>query len=105
MSTFADALIDAMGGTTKVSVFTKAPLSTVHSWRTKGLTGSRLDHLRRVIATERLDVDVPALARAHGVAVGEGEGGGHGGDDAGRLAAAPSGIDGMLAGSAMERAA
>lgn len=101
MNTFADALIDAMGGTTKVAGFTKAPVTTVHAWRSRKLTAARLDHLRRVIATERLDVDVPALARRHGVTIGEASGE-HGGDDAAGVAASPSGSAAEFAG---ERAA
>lgn len=78
MSTFSDALIDAMGGTTKVSELTDAPPSTVQSWRKK-LTRSRLNHLRRVIETEQLDIDVSALALRfdvviEGVAAGHSEG-------------------------------
>ena len=45
MSRNADALIDELGGTTRVSELTKAPLSTVHSWRTK-ISESRLEHLK-----------------------------------------------------------
>ncbi|QEH81021.1 Rha family transcriptional regulator [Sphingomonas sp. C8-2] len=48
MKTLADLIIDALGGTTAVSRATMAPLSTVHSWRKKGIPRSRLAHLQLV---------------------------------------------------------
>lgn len=48
MSTYADAVIDALGGTTAVANATHAPTSTVHSWRKIGIPKSRLEHLRLI---------------------------------------------------------
>eukprot|EP01037_Dinobryon_pediforme_P018032 gene18032-18269_t len=46
MSTDANAIIDHLGGTSAVARMIKAPTSTVHSWRSKGIPPSRLEHLR-----------------------------------------------------------
>jgi hypothetical protein len=43
-----NAIIDAMGGTTAVSRLLAAPISTVHSWRARGIPSSRLAHMRLV---------------------------------------------------------
>lgn len=48
MVSIASDLIDALGGTTAVHKLTKAPTSTVHSWRKNGIPPARLDHLRLV---------------------------------------------------------
>lgn len=48
MSTFADQVIDALGGTTVVATEIEAPTSTVHSWRKIGIPPSRMAHLRLV---------------------------------------------------------
>jgi hypothetical protein len=45
MQTEADIIIDGLGGTSAVSEMTHTPTSTVHSWRTKGLSKSRRHHL------------------------------------------------------------
>jgi hypothetical protein len=68
MSSFANALIDHMGGTREVSRMTDAPESSVSGWRS-GLTGSRLNHLVRTARMERPALDLQALAREHGVAL------------------------------------
>lgn len=62
METFASALIDALGGTTRTAELMNAPLSTVHNMRTRKLTGSRLDHLRRIARDMQPPVDVSAIA-------------------------------------------
>jgi hypothetical protein len=64
MRTVADHIIDAAGGTTKVATLTKAPLSTVHSWRKIGIPSSRFDHLKLAAAAADLDVDLDAVAEA-----------------------------------------
>lgn len=46
MQTEADIIIDGLGGTSAVSAMTDTPTSTVHSWRSKGLTRSRRNHLK-----------------------------------------------------------
>lgn len=46
MQTVADQIIDALGGSTAVSRLIDTPLSTVHSWRKKGISKSRMSHLR-----------------------------------------------------------
>ncbi len=48
MDTFADQVINALGGTSKVATLIEAPVSTVHSWRKIGIPLSRLAHLRLV---------------------------------------------------------
>lgn len=45
MQTEADIIIDGLGGTSAVAEMTHTPTSTVHSWRTKGLSKSRRHHL------------------------------------------------------------
>lgn len=62
MHKIADALIDALGGTTAVSKLTDAPLSTVHSWRKNGIPRSRLSHLRLAVRAKELAVDFDALS-------------------------------------------
>lgn len=44
--TYADQVIDALGGTTEVARLIDAPTSTVHSWRKIGIPSSRMAHLR-----------------------------------------------------------
>lgn len=50
--TFADEVIDALGGTSAVARLIESPPSTVHSWRKIGIPSSRLAHLR-LIAREQ----------------------------------------------------
>ncbi|GAA4220210.1 hypothetical protein GCM10022253_23840 [Sphingomonas endophytica] len=66
MSTFASALIDALGGTAKVASLAETPMSTVHNMRRR-LTESRLNHLRRIAEDAGLGSQVMALAADHGV--------------------------------------
>lgn len=65
MDDFACALIDALGGLTKVARAMHAPVSTVSNMRSR-LTDSRLNHLRRIAASDFPHVDVEALAEAFG---------------------------------------
>lgn len=58
METFADQVIDALGGTTAVATAIEAPTSTVHSWRKIGIPASRLAHLR--LLAEQRGVALPA---------------------------------------------
>jgi len=67
MDRFASALIDALGGTARVAELMHAPLSTVHNMRTRRLTDSRLNHLRRIAQDSAPPVDVASLAATHGV--------------------------------------
>lgn len=55
--TYADQVIDALGGTTKVAELTEAPTSTVHSWRKIGIPASRLAHLRLI--AKDLGIELP----------------------------------------------
>jgi hypothetical protein len=57
MSTYADQVIDALGGTTAVATATEAPTSTVHSWRKIGIPSSRLAHLRMI--AEQKGIEIP----------------------------------------------
>lgn len=54
--TYADQVIDALGGTTAVATAIEAPTSTVHSWRTIGIPRSRLAHLRLLAKEKGLDL-------------------------------------------------
>jgi hypothetical protein len=47
---YADQVIDALGGTSEVARLIEAPTSTVHSWRKIGIPPSRLAHLKLVAA-------------------------------------------------------
>ena len=60
MDTLANQVIDAMGGTTAVSRLTKAPTSTVHSWRKIGIPESRMAHLRMIAAQEGFQLPADA---------------------------------------------
>lgn len=46
MNTEANAVLDHLGGTSKVAALIHAPVSTVHSWREIGIPASRMAHLR-----------------------------------------------------------
>ena len=65
MDRFASALIDALGGTVKVAELMHAPISTVHNMRTRRLTESRLNHLRRIAQDSIPPVDVAKIAASH----------------------------------------
>lgn len=67
MIEFTNAVIDALGGTTATAQRAKTGVSTVHHWRAKGLSPSRLDHLRRIAQDECPSVDMDGLARQFGV--------------------------------------
>lgn len=67
MDSFANALIDALGGTTAVANRARTGVSTVHHWRRNGLSASRLDHLRRIAQDELPAVNVEVIAAQHGV--------------------------------------
>lgn len=69
MSYVANAIIDALGGSTAVSRIVKTPLSTVHSWRKNGIPPARLDHLRLAAAAREIPVDVDAVAAKAATAV------------------------------------
>lgn len=55
--TDAAIIIDALGGTSATARLTDTPVSTVHSWRKKGIPRSRLAHLKLVAEREGVDVD------------------------------------------------
>jgi hypothetical protein len=57
MQTFANQVIDALGGTTAVATAIDSPVSTVHSWRKIGIPASRLAHLRLI--AEQKGVSLP----------------------------------------------
>ncbi len=59
MQSFANQVIDALGGTSKVATLTEAPVSTVHSWRKIGIPPSRMAHLRLVAAMEGVVLPLP----------------------------------------------
>ena len=62
MDDFACALIDALGGTTETARLMNAPVSTVQNMKSRKLTGSRLDHLRRIAQDRDPPLDVDAIA-------------------------------------------
>jgi len=49
--------METLGGTTSVATLIKAPVSTVHSWKRKGITEARLDHLRLAAAAAGIAID------------------------------------------------
>lgn len=55
--TYADKVIDALGGTSAVAKRIEAPVSTVHSWRRIGIPSSRLSHLKLIASME--DIALP----------------------------------------------
>lgn len=46
MQRLSDEIIADFGGLSALAEIVEAPVSTVHSWRRKGLSKSRLAHLR-----------------------------------------------------------
>jgi hypothetical protein len=60
MQTFADQVIDALGGTSEVARATEAPTSTVHSWRKIGIPSSRLAHLKLLAKDRGIELPEPA---------------------------------------------
>jgi hypothetical protein len=46
MQRLTDEAMNALGGTTAVATLLEAPISTVHSWKRKGISDSRLAHLK-----------------------------------------------------------
>lgn len=60
--TYADRVLDALGGTSAVAKRISAPVSTVHSWRTIGIPASRLAHLQMIADAEGLAL--PGAERA-----------------------------------------
>ena len=57
--TYADQVIDALGGTSEVSRLTEAPTSTVHSWRKMGIPQSRLAHLKLIAECKGVSLPEP----------------------------------------------
>jgi hypothetical protein len=57
--TYADQVIDLLGGTSEVSRLTEAPTSTVHSWRKIGIPASRLAHLRLIAEQKGIALPEP----------------------------------------------
>lgn len=62
MTTFADKVIDALGGTSAVARLIESPPSTVHSWRKIGIPPSRLAHLRLIAASQGVNLPSPQQA-------------------------------------------
>lgn len=69
--TEADILIDGLGGTSAVAEMTKAPASTVHSWRKKGFSLSRKEHLRLLYERQGIRWPLDPLAHAHATEAAE----------------------------------
>lgn len=46
MQRLTDKAMTDLGGTTRVAEMVEAPMSTVHSWKRKGISASRLAHLK-----------------------------------------------------------
>jgi hypothetical protein len=59
MDTYADRVIDALGGTSEVARAIEAPTSTVHSWRKIGIPSSRLAHLRLIAKHQGIELPEP----------------------------------------------
>jgi hypothetical protein len=56
--TFADDVIDALGGTSAVAKRINSPVSTVHSWRSIGIPPSRLAHLALLADSEGITLPI-----------------------------------------------
>lgn len=54
--TYADKVIDALGGTTAVAKRIEAPVSTVHSWRSGGIPSSRMSHLKLIAKVDKVSL-------------------------------------------------
>jgi hypothetical protein len=59
MDAYANKVIDALGGTSKVARSIEAPTSTVHSWREIGIPSSRLAHLRLIATAQGVELPEP----------------------------------------------
>lgn len=59
MDTFANQVIDALGGTSAVARLIESPPSTVHSWRKIGIPASRLAHLRLIAQAQGVTLPDP----------------------------------------------
>jgi hypothetical protein len=59
--TYADQVIDKLGGTSEVSRLTEAPTSTVHSWRKIGIPTSRLAHLKLIADQKGITLPQPPI--------------------------------------------
>lgn len=57
MQRLTKAAMDALGGSSEIARLIKAPISTVHSWKTKGITEARLDHLRLAAKEAGIAID------------------------------------------------
>ena len=59
MQRLTDEAMEALGGTTAVATLVEAPVSTVHSWKRKGISSSRLAHLKMAAqaAGKKIDWD------------------------------------------------
>jgi hypothetical protein len=64
MQTYADQVIDALGGTSAVAKAIEAPTSTVHSWRSIGIPTSRLAHLRLLAKEQGVELPEPPADEA-----------------------------------------
>lgn len=61
---YANAVIDAFKGTTRLAKALSAPVSTVHSWRTIGIPASRLAHIELVAKAEGVKLPKPDRSQA-----------------------------------------
>lgn len=68
METYADTVIDALGGTSEVARSIEAPTSTVHSWRRIGIPSSRLAHLRLIAKDRGIEIPEPPAEAAQDAA-------------------------------------
>ena len=57
MNKLTDDAMKALGGTTAVATMVHAPVSTVHSWKRKGISDSRLAHLKLAAAEAGKAID------------------------------------------------
>ena len=95
MAHLTDTIIEALGGLTAIADMTRAPVSTVNSWKSK-ITDSRLHHLQLAARDKGLEVDWSAM----GAANGEGGMADHLRQDAGKPGPASSGMNEEISGGA-----
>lgn len=55
--TLSDRIVRQLGGTSAIARLVQAPVSTVHSWRRKGIPPSRLAHLKLAAAAAGREIE------------------------------------------------
>lgn len=64
MQRLTDSAVEQLGGTSAIAAMVHAPVSTVHSWRRKGISASRFAHLKLAAQAAGKHVDWSAALEA-----------------------------------------